>query len=210
MGPSNWYIDAPGNWVETFYNAGLALGAGWIDSTAFGAYPAAQNNGFARTTSGFPSTDPERMARFFQNELTHRGLTRESFAGARPFSGPIYDQLVYQPTDCTGSEGVARNGTITWSGGPARYVYVLEAGSANPGVPPNLDIPTGTVWRVDVPWTGEPIASGITYGAVPSGASQTFPRDAAPASLVDGRRYDLYVLQDVGIPITRCLFQYPR
>ncbi|MEI8258234.1 MAG: hypothetical protein WCJ30_21355, partial [Deltaproteobacteria bacterium] len=122
----------------------------------------------------------------------------------------IYDQMVYTPTDCTGPEGVAANGTITWSGGDARYVYILEAGSANPTVPPNLDLPQGTLWRIDVPYTGTPVASGVHYGQLPAGTTQRFPATGAPAALVSGRRYYINVQQDVGIPITRCMFTYPR
>jgi len=209
-GPSNWYLEAPGNWMDSFHDTGLALGAGWIDSTALGAYPAADNNGFARTTSGIPTTDPARMAAFFEAELTARGRTRADFASARPFGGPIYDQLVYTPTACTDGDGVTADGTITWGGGGARYVYVLDAGSANPGVPPNLDLPTGTRWRVDVPFEAAPIESGIVYGSLPAGTTQRIPSSGAPEALVPGTEYYLYVLADVGIPIARCLFTYPN
>lgn len=205
-GPSNWYLEAPGNWMDSFHPSGLALGAGWVDSRALGAYPATQNNGFARTTSGVPSTDPARMARFFEAELANRGRTRASFDGATPFGGPIYSQLVYTPSACTGTDGVGADGTVRWTGGGARYLYVLEAGSANPGVPPNLDLPEGTRWRVDVPPTGSPIASGVRYGSTPAGASQRFPETGAPRALSAGSMYYLYVLADVGIPITRCTF----
>jgi hypothetical protein len=205
-GTSNWYVEAPGNWMDSFHPSGLALGAGWIDSSSFGAYPSAQNNGFSRTLSGFPSTDPERMRRFFERELANRGRTRESFAGTEPFGGPIYAQQVYRPTPCADGYGVGADGVVRWSGAPARYVYVLDAGSANPGVPPNLDLPAGTRWRVDVPPTGSPIASGITYGRVPMGATQRFPEMGAPAALVAGTTYYLYVLLDVGVPVTRCTF----
>jgi hypothetical protein len=98
MGTSNWYLEAPGNFMDTFFDTGLALGAGWIDSRSFGAYPPAENNGFDRINSGFPTTNPARMRAFFEAELLHRGRTRESFAGAEPFGGPIYDQLVYRPS----------------------------------------------------------------------------------------------------------------
>lgn len=208
-GTSNWYVEAPGNWMDSFFPSGLALGAGWIDSTVFGAYPAEQNNGFSRTTSGFPSTDPARMARFFAAELASRGMDRAMFATARPFGGPLYDQLVYTPTACAMGEGVSADGTVRWQGGVARYVYVLDQGSANPGVPPNLDLPTGTRWRVDVPATGAPLASGITYGRTPDGATQRFPATGAPAALARGATYYLYVLADVGVPITRCTFTAP-
>jgi hypothetical protein len=207
MGPSNWFVESAGNFMDTFHDTGLALGAGWIDSTSLGAYPREQNNGFSRTTSGIPSTDPERMARFFANELANRGRTRESFSSAVPFGGPIYTQMTYRPSACTGTDGIAADGTISWQGGAARYVYVMEPTAANPGVPPNLDLPTGTIWRIDVPFDGTPINTGIRYGTVPMGANQRFPQGmTAPAALRAGQQYYLYVMQDVGIPVTRCLF----
>ena len=209
-GPSNWYIDAPNNWVDTMYDTGLALGAGWVDSVSFGAYDPADNNGFDRINSGFPTTDPERMVAFFVAELEHRGKTEADFANTPPFGGPLYGQLVYQPSECENGEGVEPDGTVVWTGGPARYVYVLEPGSQSPTVPPNLDLPAGTLWRIDVPWDGgEPIASGeVRYAELPAGLSQRYPSDAAPQALVPGQQYYLYVTRDVGIPITRCLFTY--
>lgn len=209
-GPSDWYIEAPGNWVDSFHDTGLALGAGWIDSRALGAFPTDQNNGFDRINSGVPSTDPARMRRFFERELMHRGRTRESFASAQPFGGPIYEQLVYTPSACTGTDGIAADGTLRWTGGGARYLYVLDRGSQNPGVPPNLDLPEGTRWRVDVAHTDAPIQSGVVYGRTPMGASQRFPASGAPTALTPGSSYYLYVLADVGIPITRCIFTVPR
>ena len=86
-------------------------------------------------------------------------------------------------------------------------MYVLEKGSANPTVPPNLDLPAGTLWRLDVPYEGKPIRSGISYGVVPDGVTQRMPEAGAkPQALVTGTEYYLYVLADVGIPITRCTF----
>lgn len=210
VGASNWTIDAPGNWMDTFYDSGLALGANWIDSVAFGAFPPEDNNGFDRLESGFPSTDPARMVAFFAAELEHRGRTPDEFADAEPFGGPLYDQLVYEPDACANGEGVKADGTVVWTGGLARYVYVLEAGSSSPTVPPNLDLPDGTLWRLDVPWEdGEPIGSTeVAYGSLPAGMLQRFPVDGAPPALVPGNDYYLYVSRDVGIPITRCLFTY--
>ncbi len=210
-GPSNWYVDAPGNWMDTFFDTGLALGAGWVDSTALGAYVAEQNNGFGRgPTSGMPSTDAARMARFFQQELAHRGRTRESFASTAPFGGPIAAQLTYVPSACTGTDGLGSDGKLRWSSGNARYLYVLEQGSANPGVPPNLDQPGGTRWLIEVPFTAAPFASGVTFGTLPPAATQRVPAAGAPSALTPGATYYLYVLEDVGIPITRCLFTAPR
>ena len=104
---------------------------------------------------------------------------------------------------------MAADGTISWAGGSARYVYVLAEDAPNPGVPPNLDLPEGTRWRVDVPWDAAPMASGsVRYGAVPDGARQSFPADGSPAKLTAGTTYYLYVLADIAVPITRCLFTY--
>lgn len=208
-GSSNWTIDAPGNWVGTFDDTGLAFSAGWIDSTSFGAFPPEENNGFDRRY-GVPSTDPDRMRAFFLAELEHRGLVEEDFADDPAFGGPLYSQLVYEPSACEKGERVDRDGTIHWADSPARYVYVLEAGSDNPTVPPNLDLPEGTLWRADVPWDEDTtFESGVLeYGDTPGFASQRFPASGAPDSLVEGQEYYLYVLADVAIPLTRCLFTY--
>ncbi len=208
-GSSNWTIDADGNWAGTFDDTGLAFGAGWIDSTSFGMFAPEENNGFDRTY-GVPSTDPERMRAFFLGELAHRGLEEADFADEPAFGGPLYDQLVYDPPRCENGEGVARDGSINWEGNGARYVYVLEAGAENPTVPPNLDLPEGTLWRLDVPWDQEEIMSpgSLRYGDVPAVAEQSFPTEEEPASLTPGEDYYLYVLADVAIPISRCIFTY--
>ncbi|MFV8749948.1 hypothetical protein ACNOYE_05325 [Nannocystaceae bacterium ST9] len=208
-GASNWFIEAPNNWMNSFYDTGLALGANWIDSTSFGAYPPEDNNGFDRIHSGIPSTDPDRMVQFFRDELAHRGKTEADFVDSAPFGGPLYTQMIYEPSACENGEGIGVDGALTWTGGPARYVYVLAAGSDNPTVPPNLDLPAGTLWRIDVPSDGEPVVSGeVDYGQTPAGLTQRFPIADAPAELVAGETYYLYVSKDVGIPITRCLFTY--
>jgi hypothetical protein len=75
-------------------------------------------------------------------------------------------------------------------------------------VPPNLDLPEGTIWRLDVAPTAVPIESGVVYGVVPDGASQRFP-DGAPAPLASGEVVYLYVLKDVYQPLTRCLMTVP-
>jgi hypothetical protein len=204
--PSNWYVEAPGVWVDSFYPTGLALGAGWVDSTSFGAFAKHDNNGFEREATGLPSSNPERMKAFFEAELAYRGFTRDDFAGSEPFGGPLYAQRVYEPSDCVAPQGVDAGGEVSWSGGDARYLYVLEEGAANPGAPPNLDTPEGTLWRVDVAPDQDAVASGVAYGAVPTGATQRVPASGSAPALEHGRRYYLYVLADVGIPITRCLF----
>lgn len=212
-GTSNWYVDQPGNFLNGFHGRGLAMGAGWINTVGFGAYAAQQNNGFHRADPAHPqrgifvTTDPARMEAFFRAEAQARGLKAEDFANEKYAAGPLDTQREYVPDACERGEGVDANGTVTWAGGDARYVYVLEAGSDNPTVPPNLDLPEGTLWRIDVPFTGAPVASGaVTYGTVPAGFAQKYPQEGAPTPLVKGRQYYLYALQDIIVPVTRCLF----
>jgi hypothetical protein len=79
-----------------------------------------------------------------------------------------------------------------------------------PTVFPNLDLPAGTVWRLDVPASGAPLVSGtVQYGVVPEGLTQKFPATGAPAALVSGQQYFLYVTADQMLPITRCLITAP-
>ena len=85
-------------------------------------------------------------------------------------------------------------------------MYVMRADADNPGVPPNLDLPEGTLWRLDVAHTDDPIASGIQYGVVPEGASQYYPFESSAPALSKGFAYYLYVLQDIYAPLTRCTF----
>ncbi len=208
-GVSNFDIDQPGNFMNGFYDSGLALGANWINSEALGAFPAEENNGFDRINSGIPSTNPLRMRTFFQNELGFRGLAEADFVDAAPFGGPLYDQIYYEPTACTNGEGVNAGGILNWVGGAARYVYVLEAGSKSPTIPPNLDKPVGTLWRIDVDPADEGLASGtVTYGTA-TGATQKIPEAGQPAALTSGTEYYIYAAADVGIPLTRCLFTAP-
>ncbi len=204
-------------WLDTWFDSAIAAGAGAIDSTSFGVYPAEVNNGFIRggakntpTRSIFASTDPIRMARFFENELTYRGRKPEDFADTPPFGGPVYEQQFFSPQPCIKGEGISADGSMAWRNGKARYVYVLEANSLSPTIPPNLDIPIGTIWRLDVSSKSAPLASGsIRYGIVPAGTSQRFPLEGPPAPLLSGRTYYLYTSVDVAIPATRCLFIAP-
>lgn len=208
-GASGWHTDAEGIWLDGVDDDGLAMLAGWIDSTAFGAFDASDNNGFARKLTGLPSTDPLRMRRFLEAELARRGLVAVDFAGAPAFGGPLADQLAFEPEACADGVGIDEQGTVHWAGGPARYLYVLEAGASPPGVPPNLDLPAGTLWRVDVAWTDPAIPSGVSYGEVPPGSIQRWPAEGPAPSLVPGETYYLYVLYDIYQPLTRCLFDAP-
>jgi hypothetical protein len=208
-GPSMWYVEAGPIWTDSLTDAGAAMMAGWIDSTAFGRFEPADNNGFDRATTGVATTDVARMLAFWEADLARRGFTREDFAENAPFGGPLYDQLTYEPSACASGEGIDAEGVVTWSGGDARYIYVLTPDSDNPGVPPNLDLPVDTLWRLDVDWTAPALTSGITYGSTPEGSAQAFPESGAPPDLVPGDVYYLYVLADIYQPVTRCLFTAP-
>jgi hypothetical protein len=209
-GPSNWFIDSPGIWTDAFSNDGLAAMAGWIDSTAFGAFKAEDNNGFGRTHTAVPTTDTKRMALFFIGELERRGLSQQDFAEATPFGGPLYDQMIYEPSTCSDGLGVDADGRVHWAGGAARYVYVLEADSDSPGVPPNRDLPFGTVWKLDAASLDDNFDSGLRFGEVPEGGQQAWPESGLAAPVLEsGSPYYLYVLMDVAAPLTRCLFVAP-
>jgi hypothetical protein len=208
LGPSNWYLDQPGNFINGMLDSGIAQGAGIIDSVVLGNISAADNNGFTRLPSIFPSTDPARMQAFFQAEFMTRGLAAADFAGLNKY-GPLGDQYAYVPTACGVDEGIDSAGVVTWRGGPARIVYVMDPGTQNPGVPPNLDTPEGVLWRLDAASpTTSLLQSGLTYGAVPAASLQKHPTDGSAPPLVAGGAYYLYVMADYVAPITRCLFTY--
>lgn len=208
QGPVRWTIDAPDNWIGTFSDRDIAALAGLIDTSMFGRFPPEDNNDFHRVDS-VPSTDPDRMRAFFADELSHRGLTADMFADAPPTGVPLLEQMHYTPTDCTDGEGLMPDGTLIWSGGPARYIYVMHTDTDNPTIPPNLDLPEGTLWRLDVPTGGEPVFPGeVIYGERPMGMIQAHPMEA-PEALVSGQSYKLYVTRDVFQPITRCIFRVP-
>lgn len=209
-------IDREGSLANQFTDRGIAHGSGLINSIPLGAFPAEVNNGFAKSDlqhpdySIFLSTDPARMKAFWVAEQQHRGLTAQDFVGVPDGFGPLSEQYFFQPKTCSGAEGIAADGTITWGNGRARYVYVLEADAKAPTVFPNLDLPEGTLWRLDVPADGAPLTSGsVKYGVVPQGTSQRVPLEGQAPTLVKGKSYFLYVSADVLLPITRCLFTAP-
>ncbi len=209
QGPSQWFIDAPGIWTDTASDAAIALFAGYADSSFFGAYEPKDNNGFERSDTGLPSTDAPRMRAFFTHELTRRGITEEAARAFPPFGGPLYKAQHSTPTACTKGEGVAPSGVVTWAANATvRYVYILEEGSKNPGVPPNFDLPQGTIWRLDVLASSDPLGGGLVYGETPPGTFQAFPATGRAPALVPGRAYQIFVFRDVGISATSCVFTY--
>jgi hypothetical protein len=214
-GPAVWDTDSGGNWANSFSAYGLAFAAGVIDSHLLGAYAAADNNGFARDLGtsrdlpGLASTDPARMKNFFLGELAHRGIPLSRFSVEGPTPGFAAQLAAFVPPRCGPQSGVGPDGTILWGGPPSRYVQVLQAGSPNPGIQPNLDLPPGTLWRLDAPVTGAGFAPGsVKYGVVPAGASQGFPAAGTPPALVKGKTYYLYVQIDIPVPVERCVFTF--
>ncbi len=209
-------IDRDGSLANQLTDRGIAHGAGLVNSIPLGAFPPQENNGFSKSDlarpddSIFLTTDPPRMKRFWVAELAHRNLTAANFEGVPDGFGPLSEQYYWKPEACIAGEGIAADGTITWGRGRARYVYLMETTSHAPTVWPNLDMPSGTLWRLDVPATAAPLVSGtVKYGVVPEGLSQHFPVAGAPASLVSGQQYFLYVSADQMLPITRCLITAP-
>ncbi len=207
-GASGWTIDAGELWLDTVDDDGLAMLAGLADSSAFGAYPADENNGFDRATTGLPTTDVDRMQTFLVEEYLRRGNTLEEGREVAPFGGPLYSQLTYEPSACRSGDGFDADGNLNWPSN-ARYVYVLEQDSANPAVPPNFDLPEGTLWRVDVRVGSRPMQAPLAYGDIPDGALQYFPDDGEPTALVSGETYFVVALGDIGIPLIRCLAEFP-
>ena len=205
---AQWDIRAEGVWLDSLSDPGLALFAGFADSSVLGAYPAAENFGFDRTITGIPSTDSARMQRIMTAELARRGISEAQARAVPPFGGPIYTAQYAKPTRCKPGEGVETDGRVLWQGGAARYVYVLAESASNPGVPPNLDLPEGTLWKLDVLASAAPLASGIVYGQTPAGSFQSYPDAQPAAALEEGKTYHLSVLKDVGLPIGNCLFTY--
>ncbi|MCA9540310.1 MAG: proteinase inhibitor, partial [Myxococcales bacterium] len=207
-GPSLWFIEDGPIWTDAVSNNGLAMFAGFAPSETFGAYPAADNNGFSRDRTGLPTTDVERLQRFVRSELARRGVDDPEGQSWRPFGGPLVTQDEFEPELCGASEGII-DGAITWAGGGARYVYVLEADAANPGAPPNRFQPEGTLWQVMVDPVDAPFGPGFVYGEPPAGAAfQAVPAAGPPPTLVPGNTYYLYVLADIIRPLARCLFVY--
>lgn len=211
-GAAVWNTDHEGNWVNTFSNFGIAFGARVIDSSLLGSFGPGENNGFTRLTAGIPSTDEARMKRFFEAEMEHRGITPADFADYNRIPVPFDAQDKFVPEPCESGQGMTSDGALLWSGGRARIVYVLAEGTANPGVPPDRDIPEGTLWRVDTVPPAVPMKTGeVRYGQIPEGSRQVFPANAddAPVALTSGETYYLYAQTDLMLPTTRCTFVAP-
>ncbi len=204
-----WDISAEGVWTDQLSDQGVAILAGKVSSEILGKFTAENNNGFSRDFTGFPTTDVERVQTFFQNELDRRGVTDADIAEMPEFGSFIVDIIEKEPAACTDGEGLSEDGKLYWRKDPARYIYVKEKGSENPGVPPSNDNPEGVLWRLDVMPNQEALDPGITYGQVPEGTCQVTPDNGTAPGLVSGKQYHLYVLEDILVPACNCIFTAP-
>lgn len=208
-GPAGWDIRAGDLWIDTVPDGGLAMLGGLVDSDAFGAYLPEENNGFSRTETGVPTTDVARMQAFLVTEYLNRGNELEDAEEYIPFGGPLYTQTIYEPEACDAGEGFDAEGAIQWPDGDARYLYVMAVGTDSPGVPPNRDLPEGTIWHVDVSEDDAPFATGVMYGEAPENSRQRVPFEAAAPALEAGAEYYVYALKDIAVPLLRCISTYP-
>jgi hypothetical protein len=202
-----WDIHHGPIWLDTLSDDGLALFIGLADSSALGAYPADDNHGFDRTQTGVPTNDTARMKAFLAKELERRGISREQAAAVPPFGGPIFANKSMPTEPCRG-QGVDPSGKLQLGAAKVRYVYVMNDGAANPGVPPDQDLPDGTLWRLDVLASAAAISGELAYATTPEGTFQVQPADQPAPALERGTRYELYALQDVGLPVINCSFTF--
>lgn len=208
-GAAIWDTEGGDLWVDTISDEALAMLGGYTDSAAFGFLPSEENNGFDRATNGLPTTDRPRLIAFIEAELARREITPEQAAELEPFA-PFFRELIeFEPEACEDGIGIDEDGALTWVGGGARYIHVLAADSQAPGVPPNWDLPPGTLWAVSVPPDELELGCGIAYGELPATAVQRVPESGAPPALVSGESYFLHVQRDIALPIARCLFTAP-
>jgi len=207
-------VSYPGVWADTFTDFGLLTAAGIIDTELLGGtFDPRTNFGFDRSELIFPTTDAERMSRFFRGEIARRGLSDEriqELIDAVPlrFAG-LYTNYAGDTEECEPGIGVDLEGYVHWGDNQARYVYILEETARNVADPPGLDRPEGTLWRLDAN-VGVKFDSGtVRYGDVPEGAIQDIPADGQPQTLVPGTRYKLFILRDFGpLRLQNCYFTF--
>jgi hypothetical protein len=209
-GMARWDVNTDLIWPDQLSDRGIAILSGDVPSASAGVFPPAENFGFNRSQTGIPTTDPGRMEDFFKKELARRQVTQEDIQHFANFGGPVMQRARDQvPTLCTENQGINAIDQVLWTGGPARYVYILPALAPNPLVPPDSDTPDDTLWRLNVDHQAAAIESGIALGETPSGTYQAIPQDPnRRPQLTPGVVYRLYVLKDVLQPLTNCFFEY--
>lgn len=196
---SGFDMSAPAIWTDTLTNAQLAMGTGQFEEhLLFGFFDPAENHGFDRSQTLFPTTDPARMKAFFEAEFERRGGTDEDLIEAQGQFDALFGALFLEPAPCVEPyEGIIE-GQITWNGEGLRQIYVLPLEAETPAFTPNLDLPAETLWAVYVNNDAQPIASGsLPLGAVPDGAVQRVPADGSAPGLVEGETYRLYGTGDI-------------
>jgi len=205
-----WDVSAQGIWTDMPSDQGIAILSGKVSSAILGKFTAEDNNGFSRDSIGFPTTDVARVQAFFNKELERRSVTDEDIAAMPVFGSFLVDIIEKPPVSCTSSEGIKADGKIYWQRSEARYIYVKEEGSENPGVPPSNDNPEGVLWRLDVLANKKALMPGVEYGDIPEGTYQVTPSDSStPPELESGKKYHLYVLKDILQPACNCIFTAP-
>jgi hypothetical protein len=204
-------IDSGVIWTDSMSDRGLAIMSGDLDSSVLGHFAPEDNHGFIREGVGAPTTDVLRWQNFFRKEMEYRGVTQEDIDAMYPLGGWLLDNQTDPGRECiTDFERVDRDGTLYWANSDVRYIYVMEVGSDNPGLPPSYDLPESVLWRIDAHHTSAPFKSGeIHYSVTPEGGAQIFPAEGSPVALVEGKEYRLWLLSDMGLPVhTHCRFTY--
>ena len=196
---SGFDVDAPLVWTDTIENYQLAQMTGlYEEHRNFGFLDPAENHGFSRRDTMFPSTDPERMRDFFVAELERRGVPQSDMDEGERILQSFFSRLTEEPTDCVSPWTGFEDGKIIWnSDGGVRQIYLLREDAMTPGFPPVLDLPDGTLWALYVDPDGEPVLSGeVSLGEIPEGARQIIPADGSTPVLEDGVTYRLFATPD--------------
>jgi hypothetical protein len=204
-------------WVSTLSNNAVLLAAGLAGEGSFVTVAPEDNHGFAAAGNVFVSQDPERMRKFFLDEVDHRELGQEHIDEANAFYGAVpnfADIMNEAPEPCPDGVGVDATGLIHWGElEGVRFVNIMQGDGLNPSIPP-LDAPTGTLWRLEADGPSEAMSTGTVHYADAGleGYTQRFPRDAstAPDALVDANSYRIFATtRTSGVNHVSCEFTYP-
>jgi hypothetical protein len=198
---SGFDVDAPGVWTDSMQSFQLPMSAGEQEyHRYFGRFEAADNHGFARIDTLWPSTDPERLRAFFLSEFERRdGDPNLDYQLSQNRFDALFGVVVQPTPDCAEQfEGIDGDGVVYWNGDDeVRQVWVMEPDAETPAFPPTTDLPPGTLWAVYQDPAESPWASGtVTVGQTPAGATQQIA-GADAFQLVDGQTYKVYATVDV-------------